>query len=124
MQDAKSINAGNCDLPKLEQIWRVLKASEKNRKEKSSFTFTKWLNLVNHPFPRFLAFLVIIRTVDRFSYIVTALCVFVFGFNMFCQVVESYCLILTITARLQQLSDSLTNITIIHTLMLGFKMIL
>ena len=107
MQDEKSINVGNCDLPKLEQIWRVLKTSEKNRKEKSSFTFTKWLNLVNHPFPRFLAFLVIIRTVDRFSYIVTAFCVFVFGFYMIFQVVESYCLIITITAGLEVLSVSL-----------------
>ena len=81
--------------------------SEKNSKEKSSFTFTKWLNLVNHPFPRFLAFLVIIRTVDRFSYIVTALCVFVFDFYMIFQVVESYCLIITITAGLELLSVSL-----------------
>ena len=107
MQDTKSINAGHCDLPNLGQFWRVLKTTEKNRKEKSSFTFTKWLNLVNHPFPRFLAFLVIIRTVDRFSYIVTALCVFVFGFYMIFQVVESYCLIITITAELELLSVSL-----------------
>ena len=89
------------------------------RKGKSSFTFTKWLNLVNHPFPRFLAFLVIIRTVDRFSYIVTAFCVFVFGFYMIFQVVESCCLIITITAGLELLSVSLTKS---HTLILGFNM--
>ena len=50
LQETKSINAGQCDLPNLGQFWRVLKTSEKNRKEKSSFTFTKWLNLANHPF--------------------------------------------------------------------------
>ena len=108
MQDTKSLNAGHCDLTKLEQFWQVLKTYVKKGK-KSSFTFTRVLNLVNHPFSRFLAFLVIIRTADRFSYVLTALCVFVFGFYMIFQVVESYCLIITITAGLELLSVSLTK---------------